>query len=141
MQCMAAHKARMTLVEFPKTAGTGLPVDEDEERSIYVQLGNDSGYGGGWVPLASLKNVLHNIVKYLGILWSFYQLLDILRSTLKADGELVDYLFYDPNLIVRVIGHVYEVSFPDLGEKNKILIQLRMQGIIVENYNMYTLVQ
>lgn len=97
-----AHNAGITLVEFPKTSGTGLPVDEDEERSIYVQLGNDSGYGGGWVPLASLKKKLRGIVKYLGVLWSFYQLLDILRSTLKGDGESVYYLVCDPALSFRV---------------------------------------
>ena len=108
-QCLVAHKAGMNLVEFPKTTRNDLPVDEDEESYIYVQLGNDSGYGGGWVPLASLKKHLCGITKYLGILWSFYQLLDILRSTLKADGELVDYLFCDPAFIFRVRGHVYEL--------------------------------
>ena len=35
----------------------------------------------------------------------------------------------------------YEVIFPDLGGQNKLPIQLRMQGISVENYNMYMLAQ
>ena len=60
---------------------------------------------------------------------------------MKADGELVDYLFCDLAFIFCVRGHVYEVSFPDLGGQNKLPIQLRMQGISVENYNMYMLAQ
>ena len=53
------------------------------------------GYGGRWVPLASLKNALRGILNYLGVLWLFSQLVDILRSILKEDGESLDHLDFE----------------------------------------------
>ncbi|GJM99725.1 hypothetical protein PR202_ga16852 [Eleusine coracana subsp. coracana] len=51
------------------TPGTGLPVHmKGELNTAFIGLGDDGGYGGGWVPLAALKKVLRGILKYLGVL-------------------------------------------------------------------------
>ncbi|RZS20934.1 hypothetical protein BHM03_00053508 [Ensete ventricosum] len=52
--------------------GTCFPVHvKGELNTAFIGLGDDGGYGGGWVPLAALKKVLRGILKYLGVLWLF----------------------------------------------------------------------
>ncbi|MQL86065.1 hypothetical protein Taro_018583 [Colocasia esculenta] len=73
--------------------GPGLPLRMPPGSSVHVRgelntafigLGDDGGYGGGWVPLAALKKVLRGILKYLGVLWLFAQLPDLLREILGS---------------------------------------------------------
>jgi mediator of RNA polymerase II transcription subunit 14 len=63
----------------------GLPVHmKGELNTAFIGLGDDGGYGGGWVPLAALKKVLRGILKYLGVLWLFAQLPDLLKEILGS---------------------------------------------------------
>jgi mediator of RNA polymerase II transcription subunit 14 len=55
-----------------------------ELNTAFIGLGDDGGYGGGWVPLAALKKVLRGILKYLGVLWLFAQLPDLLKEILGS---------------------------------------------------------
>ena len=48
------------------------------------QLSGESLYGGGWVPLVALKKVLRGILKYLGVLWLFAQLPELLKEILGS---------------------------------------------------------
>uniref|UniRef100_A0A453BJ99 Uncharacterized protein n=1 Tax=Aegilops tauschii subsp. strangulata TaxID=200361 RepID=A0A453BJ99_AEGTS len=64
---------------------TNLPVHmKGELNTAFIGLGDDGGYGGGWVPHAALKKVLRGILKYLGVLWLFAQLRDILKDILGS---------------------------------------------------------
>lgn len=63
----------------------GLPVHmKGELNTAFIGLGDDGGYGGGWVPLAALKKVLRGILKYLGVLWLFAQLPELLKEILGS---------------------------------------------------------
>ncbi|KAJ4898518.1 Mediator of RNA polymerase II transcription subunit 14 [Raphanus sativus] len=67
--------------------GSGVPaahVSGELNPAIISGLGDDGGYGGGWVPLVALKKVLRGILKYLGVLWLFAQLPDLLREILGS---------------------------------------------------------
>ena len=65
--------------------GTNLPVHmKGELNTAFIGLGDDGGYGGGWVPHAALKKVLRSILKYLGVLWLFAQLPDLLKDILGS---------------------------------------------------------
>jgi mediator of RNA polymerase II transcription subunit 14 len=67
------------------TPGTGLPVHmKGDLNTAFIGLGDDGGYGGGWVPLAALKKVLRGILKYLGVLWLFAQLPELLKEILGS---------------------------------------------------------
>jgi mediator of RNA polymerase II transcription subunit 14 len=67
------------------TPGAGLPVHmKGEINTAFIGLGDDGGYGGGWVPLAALKKVLRGILKYLGVLWLFAQLPELLKEILGS---------------------------------------------------------
>jgi mediator of RNA polymerase II transcription subunit 14 len=67
------------------TPGSGLPVHmKGELNTAFIGLGDDGGYGGGWVPLAALKKVLRGILKYLGVLWLFAQLPELLKEILGS---------------------------------------------------------
>lgn len=55
-----------------------------ELNTTFIGLGDDGGYGGSWVPLAALKKVLRGILKYLGVLWLFAQLPDLLKEILGS---------------------------------------------------------
>jgi len=55
-----------------------------ELNTAIIGLGDDGGYGGGWVPLVALKKVLRGILKYLGVLWLFAQLPDLLKEILGS---------------------------------------------------------
>ncbi|KAJ8573003.1 hypothetical protein K7X08_009514 [Anisodus acutangulus] len=65
--------------------GTGVPAHvRGELNTAIIGLGDDGGYGGGWVPLVALKKVLRGILKYLGVLWLFAQLPDLLKEILGS---------------------------------------------------------
>lgn len=65
--------------------GSGVPAHvRGELNTAIIGLGDDGGYGGGWVPLVALKKVLRGILKYLGVLWLFAQLPDLLKEILGS---------------------------------------------------------
>lgn len=65
--------------------GAGVPAHvRGELNTAIIGLGDDGGYGGGWVPLVALKKVLRGILKYLGVLWLFAQLPDLLKEILGS---------------------------------------------------------
>ncbi|XP_077248056.1 RNA polymerase II transcription mediator [Tasmannia lanceolata] len=96
--------------------GTGVPVHvRGELNTAFIGLGDDGGYGGGWVPLAALKKVLRGILKYLGVLWLFAQLPDLLREILGSilkenEGSLLNLDQEQPALRFFVGGYVFAVS-------------------------------
>uniref|UniRef100_J3MS74 Mediator of RNA polymerase II transcription subunit 14 n=1 Tax=Oryza brachyantha TaxID=4533 RepID=J3MS74_ORYBR len=86
-----------------------------ELNTAFIGLGDDGGYGGGWVPLAALKKVLRGILKYLGVLWLFAQLPDLLKEILGSilkdnEGALLNLDHEQPALRFFVGGYVFAVS-------------------------------
>jgi mediator of RNA polymerase II transcription subunit 14 len=89
-----AGKAMLPSSGFPSGVGgasahlspsTNLPGHmKGELNTAFIGLGDDGGYGGGWVPHAALKKVLRSILKYLGVLWLFAQLPDLLKDILGS---------------------------------------------------------
>lgn len=72
-------------VSLRRSPGTGVPAHvRGELNTAIIGLGDDGGYGGGWVPLVALKKVLRGILKYLGVLWLFAQLPDLLKEILGS---------------------------------------------------------
>lgn len=68
-----------------RPSGVGVPAHvRGELNTAIIGLGDDGGYGGGWVPLVALKKVLRGILKYLGVLWLFAQLPDLLKEILGS---------------------------------------------------------
>lgn len=68
-----------------RSPGPGVPAHvRGELNTAIIGLGDDGGYGGGWVPLVALKKVLRGILKYLGVLWLFAQLPDLLKEILGS---------------------------------------------------------
>ncbi|KAK6163146.1 hypothetical protein DH2020_002987 [Rehmannia glutinosa] len=68
-----------------RSPGSGVPAHvRGELNTAIIGLGDDGGYGGGWVPLVALKKVLRGILKYLGVLWLFAQLPDLLKEILGS---------------------------------------------------------
>lgn len=68
-----------------RSPGAGVPAHvRGELNTAIIGLGDDGGYGGGWVPLVALKKVLRGILKYLGVLWLFAQLPDLLKEILGS---------------------------------------------------------
>ncbi|ONK56822.1 uncharacterized protein A4U43_C10F13360 [Asparagus officinalis] len=100
----------------PVRAGTGVPVHvRGELNTAFIGLGDDGGYGGGWVPLAALKKVLRGILKYLGVLWLFAQLPDLLKEILgsilkESEGALLNLDQEQPALRFFVGSYVFAVS-------------------------------
>ncbi|XP_072976342.1 mediator of RNA polymerase II transcription subunit 14 [Typha angustifolia] len=96
--------------------GTGFPMHvKGELNTAFIGLGDDGGYGGGWVPLAALKKVLRGILKYLGVLWLFAQLPDLLKEILGSilkenEGALLNLDQEQPALRFFVGGYVFAVS-------------------------------
>ncbi|XP_022680352.1 mediator of RNA polymerase II transcription subunit 14 isoform X3 [Setaria italica] len=96
--------------------GAGLPVHmKGEINTAFIGLGDDGGYGGGWVPLAALKKVLRGILKYLGVLWLFAQLPELLKEILGSilkdnEGALLNLDQEQPALRFYVGGYVFAVS-------------------------------
>ncbi|XP_071722641.1 mediator of RNA polymerase II transcription subunit 14-like [Rutidosis leptorrhynchoides] len=86
-----------------------------ELNTAIIGLGDDGGYGGGWVPLVALKKVLRGILKYLGVLWLFAQLPDLLKDILGSilkdnEGALLNLDQEQPALRFFVGGYVFAVS-------------------------------
>jgi mediator of RNA polymerase II transcription subunit 14 len=68
-----------------RSPGTSVPAHvRGELNTAIIGLGDDGGYGGGWVPLVALKKVLRGILKYLGVLWLFAQLPNLLKEILGS---------------------------------------------------------
>ena len=68
-----------------RSTAAGVPAHvRGELNTAIIGLGDDGGYGGGWVPLVALKKVLRGILKYLGVLWLFAQLPDLLKEILGS---------------------------------------------------------
>nr|XP_010932618.1 mediator of RNA polymerase II transcription subunit 14 isoform X1 [Elaeis guineensis] len=101
---------------FRVSQGTGFPAHmRGELNTAFIGLGDDGGYGGGWVPLAALKKVLRGILKYLGVLWLFAQLPDLLKEILGSilkenEGALLNLDQEQPALRFFVGGYVFAVS-------------------------------
>ncbi|OVA05345.1 Mediator complex [Macleaya cordata] len=99
-----------------RTPGTGVPIHvRGELNTAFIGLGDDGGYGGGWVPLVALKKVLRGILKYLGVLWLFAQLPDLLKEILGSilkdnEGTLLNLDQEQPALRFFVGGYVFAVS-------------------------------
>ncbi|KAG7576029.1 Mediator complex subunit Med14 [Arabidopsis thaliana x Arabidopsis arenosa] len=99
-----------------RTPGTAVPAHvRGELNTAIIGLGDDGGYGGGWVPLVALKKVLRGILKYLGVLWLFAQLPDLLREILGSilkdnEGALLNLDQEQPALRFFVGGYVFAVS-------------------------------
>ncbi|XP_043816187.1 mediator of RNA polymerase II transcription subunit 14 isoform X3 [Manihot esculenta] len=96
--------------------GAGVPAHvRGELNTAIIGLGDDGGYGGGWVPLVALKKVLRGILKYLGVLWLFAQLPDLLKEILGSilkdnEGALLNLDQEQPALRFFVGGYVFAVS-------------------------------
>ncbi|CAI0432670.1 unnamed protein product [Linum tenue] len=99
-----------------RSPGGGVPVHlRGELNTAIIGLGDDGGYGGGWVPLVALKKVLRGILKYLGVLWLFAQLPDLLKEILGSilkdnEGALLNLDQEQPALRFFVGGYVFAVS-------------------------------
>lgn len=98
-----------------RSSGTGIPAHVRELNTAIIGLGDDGGYGGGWVPLVALKKVLRGILKYLGVLWLFAQLPDLLKEILGSilkdnEGALLNLDQEQPALRFFVGGYVFAVS-------------------------------
>ncbi|PKI46227.1 hypothetical protein CRG98_033354 [Punica granatum] len=99
-----------------RSPGAGVPPHvRGELNTAIIGLGDDGGYGGGWVPLVALKKVLRGILKYLGVLWLFAQLPDLLKEILGSilkdnEGALLNLDQEQPALRFFVGGYVFAVS-------------------------------
>ncbi|XP_022897929.1 mediator of RNA polymerase II transcription subunit 14-like [Olea europaea var. sylvestris] len=99
-----------------RSPGSGVPAHvRGELNTAIIGLGDDGGYGGGWVPVVALKKVLRGILKYLGVLWLFAQLPDLLREILGSilkdnEGALLNLDQEQPALRFFVGGYVFAVS-------------------------------
>lgn len=82
----SSNLAMMTsAASLRRPPGTTVPAHvRGELNTAIIGLGDDGGYGGGWVPLVALKKVLRGILKYLGVLWLFAQLPDLLKEILGS---------------------------------------------------------
>lgn len=99
-----------------RSPGASVPAHvRGELNTAIIGLGDDGGYGGGWVPLVALKKVLRGILKYLGVLWLFAQLPDLLKEILGSilkdnEGALLNLDQEQPALRFFVGGYVFAVS-------------------------------
>lgn len=99
-----------------RSPGAGVPAHvRGELNTAIIGLGDDGGYGGGWVPVVALKKVLRGILKYLGVLWLFAQLPDLLKEILGSilkdnEGALLNLDQEQPALRFFVGGYVFAVS-------------------------------
>uniref|UniRef100_A0A2P2K366 Uncharacterized protein MANES_09G152800 n=1 Tax=Rhizophora mucronata TaxID=61149 RepID=A0A2P2K366_RHIMU len=116
-----------------RSPGAGVPAHvRGELNTSIIGLGDDGGYGGGWVPLVALKKVLRGILKYLGVLWLFAQLPDLLKDILGSilkdnEGLLLNLDQEQPALRFFVGGYVFAVSVHR--------VQLLLQVISVKRYH------
>ncbi|KAK6925323.1 Zinc finger, CCHC-type [Dillenia turbinata] len=110
---MSAMGAGLPLRRSP-SAGVPAHVGGELNTAI-IGLGDDGGYGGGWVPLVALRKVPRGILKYLGVLWLFAQLPDLLKEILGSilkdnGGALLNLDPKQPALRFFVGGYVFAVS-------------------------------
>lgn len=116
-----------------RSPGSGVPAHvRGELNTAIIGLGDDGGYGGGWVPLVALKKVLRGILKYLGVLWLFAQLPDLLKEILGSilkdnEGALLNLDQEQPALRFFVGGYVFAVSVHR--------VQLLLQVISVKRFH------
>ncbi|CAK7340977.1 unnamed protein product [Dovyalis caffra] len=116
-----------------RSPGAGVPAHvRGELNTAIIGLGDDGGYGGGWVPLVALKKVLRGILKYLGVLWLFAQLPDLLKEILGSilkdnEGSLLNLDQEQPALRFFVGGYVFAVSVHR--------VQLLLQVISVKRFH------
>ncbi|RDX85457.1 Mediator of RNA polymerase II transcription subunit 14, partial [Mucuna pruriens] len=112
----SSNLALMSAVSIRRPPGTVVPAHvRGELNTAIIGLGDDGGYGGGWVPLVALKKVLRGILKYLGVLWLFAQLPDLLKEILGSilkenEGALLNLDPEQPALRFFVGGYVFAVS-------------------------------
>ncbi|KAL2661474.1 hypothetical protein GLYMA_03G247300v4 [Glycine max] len=113
----SSNLALMTsAVSLRRPPGTVVPAHvRGELNTAIIGLGDDGGYGGGWVPLVALKKVLRGILKYLGVLWLFAQLPELLKEILGSilkenEGALLNLDPEQPALRFFVGGYVFAVS-------------------------------
>ncbi|KAL8159589.1 hypothetical protein V2J09_001126 [Rumex salicifolius] len=105
-----------SVLPLRRSPGVGVPAHvRGELNTAIIGLGDDGGYGGGWVPLVALKKVLRGILKYLGVLWLFAQLPDLLKEILGSilkenEGALLNLDQEQPALRFFVGGYVFAVS-------------------------------
>lgn len=103
-------------VPLRRSPGTGVPAHvRGELNTAIIGLGDDGGYGGGWVPLVALKKVLRGILKYLGVLWLFAQLPDLLKEILGSilkdnEGALLN-LDQEQPALRFFVGYVLDFQF------------------------------
>ncbi|GAB2218812.1 hypothetical protein Drorol1_Dr00002044 [Drosera rotundifolia] len=113
---LSSNLAVGSVLPLRRSPGTGFPAHvRGELNTTIIGLGDDGGYGGGWVPLVALKKVLRGILKYLGVLWLFAQLPDLLKETLSSilkpnEGSLLNLDHEQPALRFFVGGYVFAVS-------------------------------
>ncbi|KAH9602249.1 hypothetical protein KSS87_015410 [Heliosperma pusillum] len=110
------NMAAVTGLAIRRSPVGGVPAHvRGELNTAIIGLGDDGGYGGGWVPLVALKKVLRGILKYLGVLWLFAQLPDLLKEILGSilkenEGALLNLDQEQPALRFFVGGYVFAVS-------------------------------
>ncbi|KAL9235820.1 hypothetical protein vseg_010554 [Gypsophila vaccaria] len=110
------NMAAATSLALRRASVGGVPAHvRGELNTAIIGLGDDGGYGGGWVPLVALKKVLRGILKYLGVLWLFAQLPDLLKEILGSilkenEGALLNLDQEQPALRFFVGGYVFAVS-------------------------------
>ncbi|GAB4836004.1 Mediator of RNA polymerase II transcription subunit 14 [Ancistrocladus abbreviatus] len=115
-QMPSSLAAVSSVLPVRRSPGTGVPAHvRGELNTAIIGLGDDGGYGGGWVPLVALKKVLRGILKYLGVLWLFAQLPDLLKEILGSilkdnEGSLLNLDQEQPALRFFVGGYVFAVS-------------------------------
>ncbi|KAL8195731.1 hypothetical protein R6Q57_025484 [Mikania cordata] len=114
-----------------RATGT-VPAHVRGELTSIIGIGDDGGYGGGWVPLAALKKVLRGILKYLGVLWLFAQLPELLKEILGSilkdnEGGLLNLDQEQPALRFFVGGYVFAVSVHR--------VQLLLQVLSIKRYS------
>ncbi|KAF5197093.1 Mediator of rna polymerase ii transcription subunit [Thalictrum thalictroides] len=113
---MTSSIAASSGMPLRRSPGTGVPINlRGELNTAFIGLGDDGGYGGGWVPHVALKKVLRGILKYLGVLWLFAQLPDLLKEILSSilkdnEGALLNLDQEQPALRFFVGGYVFAVS-------------------------------
>ncbi|KAM7269822.1 hypothetical protein ACFE04_025319 [Oxalis oulophora] len=128
---LAVVSSGLPVRRSPGAAGFPAQV-RGELNTAIIGLGDDGGYGGGWVPLVALKKVLRGILKYLGVLWLFAQLPDLLKEILGSilkdnEGALLNLDQEQPALRFFVGGYVFAVSVHR--------IQLLLQVLSVKRFH------
>eukprot|EP00246_Nothoceros_aenigmaticus_P010138 TRINITY_DN26470_c0_g1_i1.p1 TRINITY_DN26470_c0_g1~~TRINITY_DN26470_c0_g1_i1.p1 ORF type:complete len:464 (-),score=84.61 TRINITY_DN26470_c0_g1_i1:517-1704(-) len=96
----------------------------NEFNPATLGMGDDGGYGGAWVPLAALRKVLRNTLRYLGVLWLFAQFPAILREVLGSilsqnEGSLQSLDPEQPALRFFIGNYLFAASM----QRDKLILQ------------------